>query len=120
MKPQTKFDQLVDATKTTTGYKINDKGTALLAEYREHINQLADSLVEPLSFFSGKPDRSAKQGAIHLISMINANGECRPEIDAAIRLDSMTHGGTTNIDPNLFVFNNSDPLLFYLDKNPKK
>lgn len=110
-----KFDALSTALRENTSYRLNKDGMKLVRSYHEVIGKIESVLVPVLTPLSDKASDAAKQAAIQIVSSMNSSKTGNEQFNLMSRLDTLTNGGKTPIQGNVFAFNANDKILQYLE-----
>lgn len=109
-----KFERLVESLQEQAPLQLNQQGQLLLKQYHKLIQDIEASIVPLVSPYVKTPGQIGKVVAVQIISAINSHKLGTVNFDVMSRLDTLTNGGKSSIDPNTFTFNNNDPILQYL------
>ena len=110
-----KFDKLVKRLDENQSYRLNQSGQALLQKYHQLIEQIERAVIPLLTPYVKDPTALNKEIAVQIISSINSQQLGNEEYEIMSRLDTLTSGGKNVIDGAMYTFNQSDPLLKYVE-----
>jgi hypothetical protein len=111
-----KFDRLYRNINEQYTYHLNERGRILLFNYNKLLKDLEAMLENLLIGFIDNISENKKILAVQIISTISAQKLGNKEFNVMLRLDSITNGGKSDINPATFGFNEKDPILNYLEK----
>jgi hypothetical protein len=104
----------LDTTVPSKGYKLNEQGQEAINEYRNIIQKLEKAVIPVIGPYVTDVETLKKEVALQILSTINSHNIASEKLDIMSRLDTLTNGGQTIIEPNRFIFNRDDKILQYL------
>ena len=110
-----KFDRLVKKIDENQAYHLNAAGKGLLNKYYHIRTAIEEALVPILTPYVADVEQFKKEISVQIISSINSLQLGNEEYNLMSRLDTLTNGGQTPIDPATYSFNNQDNILQYLE-----
>lgn len=114
-----KFQRLCESLnlKEQSVLYVNQEGQKLIQQYRDLISKLDAAVVPIVQPYVSNPQQVAKEAAVQIISSINSKKLGTQNFEVMSRLDTITNGGQSPVDPNTFTFNQNDPILQFLTPN---
>lgn len=110
-----KFDTLANSITEQSEYRVNTAGQQVLQTYHKLIADVGNTLQPLLEPYVEDPVSIQKELAVMVVSTINSNRQGNDQFEVMTRLDTLTNGGKSTVDPSTFAFNAQDPILQYLE-----